>query len=122
MSYAVYKLVHLFGIFMMLAGVSFAAGHAALHGTAGRRQRRMLLFTHGIAAFLILLGGFGMLARLGVMHGALPGWVLAKLAIWGALAVAIALIHRGPRAARSLLVITPLLAMAAAAIALYKPF
>lgn len=62
------------------------------------------------------------LPRLGIIHGTLPGWIFAKLVIWGALAVSVALLYRGVRAARALLVLTPLLALAAAAIALYKPF
>jgi NADH:ubiquinone oxidoreductase subunit H len=44
-----------------------------------------------VATFIILLGGFGALARLGVMHGNLPGWVLVKIACWAVLAVLVAI-------------------------------
>lgn len=122
MSYIVYKLIHFGGIFIMIGALAIAAMHIIRGGTrATDPHRRALFAVHGFAAFMILLGGFGMLARLGVMHGALPTWVLIKLGIWTVLAASMALPYRGARAARVLLVAAPLLALAAAATALYKP-
>ena len=83
--------------------------------------RRWFAAAHGIAALAVLTGGFGMLARLGTMHGALPGWVYAKIVIWGALGAALLLAYRRAYAL-ALFVAAPLLALAAGAIALYKPF
>jgi hypothetical protein len=85
--------------------------------------RRALGAAHGIAAFLILLGGFGMLARLGMIHGAgLPGWVNAKLIIWFVLAAAIMVPRMGRGYAKTVLVALPVLALSAGALALLKPF
>ena len=77
---------------------------------------------NGLAVFFILLGGFGMLARIGVSHGTLPLWIWLKLSIWALLLGALWLVFRGARIARALLVAVPLFAVLAAAIALYKPF
>lgn len=123
MPYALYKLMHLAGIFTLLVSFALACAHATREGAADdRAARRGFAITHGVAVLLILTGGFGMLARLGVVHGMLPGWILAKLAIWLLLAGAIALPHRNPRMARMLPVWVSVAALAAAATAIYKPF
>ncbi len=123
MPYTVYKLVHLAGIFTMLVSYTLACAHARGAGAAtDRKSRRGFAITHGVAMLLVLTGGFGMLARLGTVHGALPGWIIAKLAIWTLLAGAIALPHRSPQLARALPVLVSIAALAAAATAIYKPF
>lgn len=123
MPYAVYKLIHFAGIFLVLIALATMAMHALRGGTrAADPYRRALAVTHGAGVFLILLGGFGMLARLGIVQAGLPGWIYAKLAIWLGIAGAIALVHRGRGAARLTLLAAPVLATLAAAIALYKPF
>ena len=123
MPYELYKLVHFLGVFLILTVLAAACMHVLRGGTrADNPNRRAMGITHGIASFLILLGGFGMLARLGVMHGGLPGWIYAKLVIWLAASGSIALVYRGPGPARTLLMALPLLAVLAAYFALYKPF
>jgi uncharacterized membrane protein len=123
MSYAVYKLMHYLGIFVLITALAATSMHVLRGGSrTDNPYRRALGIAHGIAAALILTGGFGMLARLGVMHGALPNWIYAKLAIWVALAAAMALPYRGRGYARALLIAVPLLAVVAGAVALYKPF
>jgi hypothetical protein len=54
-----------------------ALGGAAIHAAnAGTREasptRRLVSLAHGVALLLILTGGFGMLARLGIVSGGLP--------------------------------------------------
>jgi hypothetical protein len=123
MPYIVYKLIHFFGIAAIVAALAASAMHVAAGGTrATNPYRRPLAVTHGIASFLILLGGFGMLARLGIMHGGLPGWIWAKLAIWIVVSAALVAVYRGSRFARLVLVALPLLVVLSAAVALYKPF
>lgn len=129
LSYGVYKVVHYLGIFLLVTALSVALGRAATESIGegeGRPTadpwRRRLAAAHGVALFLVLLGGFGMLARLGVDHGALfPGWIWAKLAIWVALAALVATRRSRVWAARALLLV-PLLAVLAAVVAYTKPF
>lgn len=123
MPYSLYKLMHYAGIFSMLVVFGLASAHALRDGArADRRARRGFAIAHGVSALLILTGGFGMLARLGIVQGGLPGWILVKLAIWLVLAGGIALPYLDRRFARLLPVAVPLAALAAAATALYKPF
>jgi len=121
-SYQFYKIMHLFGIFAMLVALAVSCGHAALGGRrADNPMRKLLGAVHGIALLLVLTGGFGMLARLGAMHGALPMWVYLKLAIWVAFGAAITLPYLSRGWARALLVAMPVLAALAGATALLKP-
>ncbi len=122
-SYQVYKIVHLVGMFTLFTVLGGIALHALNGGTRGSNTGRKLIgVMHGLALFIILLGGFGMLARLGLVTGMLPGWVLAKIAIWITLPVLGSMAYRKPAAAKLLLVAMPLLGGLAAWIALYKPF
>ena len=123
MPYAAYKLMHFLGIFMLITALAATSMHVLRGGTrADNPYRRALGISHGLAVLLILTGGFGMLARLGEMHDALPNWIYAKLAIWVALAAALVVPYRGRGYARAMLVLVPLLALAGGAVALYKPF
>src|SRR5215207_40641 len=123
MPYTIYKLMHFLGIFMLIAAFAATSMHVLRGGTrADNPYRRVLGVVHGIAAALILTGGFGMLARMGVMHGGLPNWIYVKLGIWFVLAGAMVVPYLGPRYARTILVAVPVLAVLAAATALYKPF
>jgi hypothetical protein len=123
MPYPVYKLIHFLGIFVVLLALAAMSMHALRGGTrASDPHRRTLAIAHGVGGFLILLGGFGMLARLGIVQAGLPGWIWAKLTIWVVVGALIALAYRTRGLARLTLLAAPVLALAAAAIALYKPF
>jgi hypothetical protein len=121
--YPVYKLIHFLGLVMVIGALVSAAMHVLRGGTrADDPYRKWVMVAHGVGAFLIVLGGFGLLARIGVMHGGFPNWVRLKLVIWLLLAAAIALPYRGRGFARAVLIAIPVLVLAAAASALYKPF
>lgn len=121
-SYSVYRLVHLVGIillFVVLGGLSYSAART---GTAGAVPRRLATILHGVALFIVLLGGFGLLARLGIVQGdAWPGWVWAKLAIWLLAGAAVVVPKRKPEWALGLFVLLPLLGGLAAWLAIFKP-
>lgn len=121
-SYQVYKLVHFFGIATVLIALGVTCFHAARGGTRQDNPfRRPLAIAHGTGMFLILLGGFGMLARLGLVAG-LPGWIYAKLGIWVIFGALIAVPYRLRGAARPIFWALPFLIVLAAYFALYKPF
>lgn len=123
LPYAVYKIVHILGISLVLVALGGFAVHA-LNGGAktDNRARRLLIGMHGVGALLVLVGGFGLLARINVAHGsAFPLWLWVKLGVWALTAVLVLLPYRAPQAARPMLIALPLLAMAAAMMAVYKP-
>lgn len=124
MSHQFYNVVHIVGIILIMSALGGAAVRAMIVGAEELPStRRMLAVLHGIGAFLVLLGGFGMLARLGFLRGAsFPGWLWVKLLIWGTLAVALLLPRRRPGLARPLLLALPILGGLAAYMAIYKPF
>jgi hypothetical protein len=85
-SYSVYKLIHILGIcgVVMGLGAAFAASRVSVSLSGEQKPaltRKIIALTHGIGLFLVLLGGFGMLARLQI-HWPLPWWVLVKFAVW----------------------------------------
>lgn len=121
--YTAYKVVHLFGMFMLFSILGGVALHAMNGGTKQDNVgRKLVAALHGIALLVILIGGFGMLARLGITHGGLPAWVIAKLAIWFALPFVGMLPYRRPATAKWVLVMLPVIGGLAAWIAIYKPF
>lgn len=121
MPYPIYKLIHYLGIFTVVIVVALICMHVLRGGTrADNPHRRALAIAHGTAMVLVLLGGFGMLARLG--SNGIPAWLYPKLLIWLFLGAASALPYRGRTVARVLLVALPVLAVLAAYFALYKPF
>lgn len=101
-SYAVYKIVHLVGVMMVFLALGGVATQSINGGTKTHAWRMPLAITHGIGLLLSLVGGFGLLARLGIVHGGLPGWVLVKLGIWVVLAAAIGILIRKPAWAKAL--------------------
>jgi len=121
---AIYKLIHLIGIFSIFAALGGVALHAANGASkADNRLRGLVGILHGLGSLLIVVAGFGMLARFDLSDGAFPfGWVMVKVVIWLLLSVAILLPYQRPQLARYLIILMPILGGAAAALALFKPF
>ena len=117
-SLAVYKIVHLFGIMLMFTALG-AVIAAAVAGEANPRLRKLGGMAHGIALALILVGGFGMLARYGIT-GAWPLWIWLKLAIWLAFGAATVLVRRLGERAGWLVLLLPVLGAVSAWLALYR--
>jgi hypothetical protein len=121
MPYLFYRAVHFLGIFGLVVVLSVALARTPL--AAEDPWKRRLARLHGGALFLVLLGGFGMLARLGVDHGAIfPGWVWVKLAIWTTLGALVLAAGRSAVWSVRSLVLIPLLAALAGLVAHAKPF
>jgi hypothetical protein len=119
MPYEIYKVLHILGITL----VFMALGGAALHaGNGGTREtnpgRGIVASVHGVGMLVILVAGFGMLAKIG---GGLPGWIHPKLLIWLLLGAAPVLIARKPGSARFMWIVLPLLAAVAAYLGINHP-
>ena len=86
--------------------------------------RRLISVSHGLGLVVVLLGGFGLLARLGVMHGAdvarlglgQAGHLGGHRVPWWRLP------YRRPDLARLVFIALPVLGGLAAWLAIYKPF
>lgn len=120
-----YEIVHILGIALTMLAFGGVVMHARAGGTwKGAHGERALRVAHHLGLFLILLGGFGMLARIGVAKGGIasfPGWLWAKLALLVLLGGTVRLPYRRPALAWAAFTATALVAAMAAWLALYKP-
>jgi hypothetical protein len=121
-SYQLYNLLHILGIvlvFMALGGLAF---HGANGGTKDTNKvRGLVMATHGVGLVLILIAGFGMLARTRPMGAGFPGWLHPKLLIWVLIAVAPVILNRKPAWSKPLWFVLPLLAATSAYFAINHP-
>ncbi len=121
MAYEVYKIIHLVGIFLLISGlISAFAITSSGHALTGK-IKTFAFATHGLGLLLVLLGGFGLLARLGLARE-IPVWAYLKLAIWAVFALFISVIKRKGQIGWPLFATMLIIFSAAAYLAIYKPF
>jgi hypothetical protein len=118
MSYFFYKIVHLFAVLLLFTSLGTLA---AAGSDAGGRLRRLAGVAHGVAMAIILVAGFGLLARLG-LFGAIPGWAWLKVVLWLLLGLAVLPLRRRPEWAVWLWSLIPIIGGLAAWLAVKKPF
>lgn len=120
-SLLVYKFFHLTGIMMVFLALGGAMVHAINGGAKTTNQwRKAVGITHGIGIVLILVSGFGMLARLDIPWP-WPAWIIVKMLIWLVIGILTAFIYRLGTSGKSLWYTTILLGILAALMALFKP-
>jgi hypothetical protein len=120
MPYEIYKIMHLIGLTLLLLGLGGILAAFASTQSVPKKVKGLCFGAHGLGLLLMLVGGFGMAARLGLVSG-LPGWIYAKLAIWLILAGMISAAKRKADKAPALILVFTLLVGAAAWFAIYKP-
>jgi uncharacterized membrane protein len=124
-AYLALKTVHLVGVFLVLIGVAGIAADAASGRPKGENPvTRLLAALHGLGLLIVLVAGFGMLAK--VMRTPSmpsPAWATTKLVIWALFVAAAVVPRRWPGSAKWVLAAgLPLLGAAAAVVAILKPF
>ena len=109
----VYYVLHVFAGILLVAWnfQSFAAPEPV-------QRKRMLMLT-GIASLVMLVGGFGLQAKLGV---GFPGWLIVKLVCWLILSALAGVAFRKPERAGALALTTALLVLVALVMVYFKPF
>ena len=85
MNPLIYKVIHLAGIMGL-----FTALGGAIAGNSDCNTKRSGII-HGISLILIIVSGFGMIAKLGL---AFKGWLVAKTLIWFVMGGIIALANK----------------------------
>ena len=100
----------------MLVGMAIISSRGSVEG-----HKKMISILHGIGVFLLLLGGFGMLARLGIGFP-WPGWLWVKLVIWFAFAGSTVMIRKSGAMAKQWTIVAGVLVALAAIMAILKPF
>ena len=120
MSYEFYKLLHLTGIVLLFSGLismlTLKIAGVPLEG----RNKKFSFMAHGLGLLLIIISGFGLLARLGLIQE-IPRWVYIKLLIWLYFGGIVALIKR-KATGWNFYVILICVFMLAAYVGITKPF
>ncbi len=117
-----YKVLHLLSILVLFTALGGLAMVTLRGGSDAEKKasRKPLMILHGVALFLVVVAGFGMMARQGMMQSGWPGWLFGKLGVWLLLGGAAALVKRPMGIAWYLLL--PVLGAIGAWLAVYKPF
>ena len=110
MSYEFYQTLHVFGLFVLFSSLGAAALHAMNGGTKeSNASRKLVAVSHGIGLFLVLLAGFGLLAKSG--KGGVENWpayIPIKLGLWVFFGAVLVAFYRKPKWAKALWFILPL--------------
>ncbi len=123
MSYQVYKLMHIVGIFLLFLSLGGVALFTINGGTkSGNKWKAIAAATHGFGLIFLIVAGFGMMARLGIPHASWPGWVYAKIVIWLLFGGLLTLVYKRQSYAKILWFGFPILGFLAAYLAIFKPF
>ena len=114
MNPLIYKIIHLAGVMGL-----FSALGAIIAGTcfSCKKSARIL---HGISLLLILISGFGMIAKLG--YGYTQGWIICKIVIWLILGAMLALSKKANIPPPILMAILLLSGLISAWLGVMKPF
>lgn len=117
MSYEWYKILHIVGFLMVFMALGGMALRAADQSTASGIGRKLTGIGHGLGLIIVLVSGFGMLAKLSLGFDA---WVIGKLVIWLLLGGILVLIRRLPQFSTLFYWALPILGGLAAWLALFK--
>ena len=116
MSLQFYEVLHVVAlsvVLLSLGGASFATYSAG--GKPGEFKKYFGM-THGIGVLVMLIAGFGMIAKLGISWP-FPTWILVKIVIWFALGGWIAIIYKVAVKRPILAALSPLVLVLVAVIA-----
>lgn len=119
MSYVFYKVLHLLGLMLTFLGT----GGVLLFATSARedatRWRKIAGITHGIGLLLLVVAGFGIIAKLKMP---LEGWIHAKIVIWLLIGGLPFMVRRKPALGLAVWGIIAALGLGAAYLAVVRPF
>lgn len=102
-----YKVLHLIGLICLFTGI----GGFLTYGSDNAPRAKMAAILHGIGWLLLLVSGFGMLAKLSL---GFPVWIILKFAILLALGALPAFAKRGKGSPRNAIIVALALGFVAA--------
>ncbi len=123
MSADLYWYMHIFGVGLLVLAIGGVSLHAMSGGTKQNSGgRAVAAASHGLGSVLILVAGFGMLARLDLMVNGMPAWAGVKVAIWLVIGGLFMVPYRKPELSKFVWFATAALMLAAGFLAHAKPF
>lgn len=114
-----YKTLHLAGVIGLFLGLGGLAVVGRVPEAERGAARKPFVILHGVSLLILLVAGFGLLAKLGV---GMPGWVHPKLLLWLFLGGITVLFKRRPERGPLWAWVAGLLGVVAAVFGVYKPF
>lgn len=118
MNPEIYRLIHYAGIFTLFLAFGYLL--------AGPKSPKAAAIGHGVGLFLILLGGFGMQAKLKAGYIAsygsgFPTWLIIKIVIWVVLGGSLVLLKRKIIKGATGWIVVIVLGLASAYLAIKQP-
>jgi hypothetical protein len=120
MPFELYKLLHFCGILLIFSGLAALWGVYSTGSTPVPARRRALAIVHGIGMLFVLIGGFGMAAKLGLTAN-LPVGIYLQMSIWFLLGLSMVMAKRKSHWGLALLFFWVALGVSAGYLALMKP-
>lgn len=115
-SYEIYKVLHIYAIVVMVLSLGI--------NLMVSEKIKFFSILSGVFTFLALVGGFGLMARIGIKHGQMfPTWIIVKLIAWLLIGVGgpIAIKRLGQSKKMLMLKVMLMLALVSIVMAVYKP-
>lgn len=121
MPYEFYKVLHILGVLLTFSGFAFLVG-AQIGGVSNPPSalRKFSSIFHGIGLLLVLVAGFGLLARLQLARE-MPLWSYLKMGLWVILAGSLFLFKRKPKLSLALYSVCLIIGGLASYLAVNKP-
>lgn len=122
MSVQFYLFLHLFGLVLTVFSFAYAvAGVATDYKQFVAKRRRLTLLLSGLGLLILLVGGFGMLAKLEYAFP-WPGWIWIKLLVWVSLPIFTSLVLRIPSQLKLFSILGAIWVIVAIYLGVYRPF
>lgn len=121
MPYEFYKILHITGLILVFSGLVSVLTMSMTRVEITGHMKKFAFISHGVGLVLMLISGFGLMARLGMVTS-MPTWIYFKLAIWVILGGMIALAKRKGYIGWPIFILFVGLGATAATLAITKPW
>jgi hypothetical protein len=122
MSIAVYRVIHMLGLILLFQSLGASLLYVRNGGSMSENPLRTVLNRmHGTGLLLLLLGGFGMLAKLDITWP-LPAWAWVKVVVWLTMGASLTMVKKNPGSAKLWWSLIIVLGLIAAIMGSMKPF
>lgn len=121
MNILFYDALHITGAICLFLGLGGYAGVALIDATdeAKKKATKYFAIFHGVGLLLLLVAGFGALAKLNL---GFPPWVMVKVVLWVFFGASMVLFKRIPQMAKIWILLVPAVGILAIYLGTYKPF